>query len=126
MKFELESFLGVYYKTMYEEYCKLNVKYLEGIYKCYVPDDICQKIEKKIITSFCTYLVSPNDEMIAEIQLYVDLYVSHRFYICAEFDIREYTETIIHAERFKHLVFLMFYIKDYINPIEFNLLTISH
>lgn len=51
------------------------------------------------------------------IQLYADIYVSHKFYLCADFDLKEASLEILKYDNFKTLIYLMFYIKENIEPV---------
>lgn len=124
-KVDLEKLLGIYYQQMYEEYLKYDTKHLMGIYDHYVSKEVREKIINGELLEFTTKSVVP-ERWNAEIILYVNLYTTFEFYLLSVVDLTEHVSVLVKDEHFKILVFLMFYIKNHIKPIECNLRTISH
>ena len=124
-KFEIEIVLKAYYDNIRNEYKKLKIETLKQLYKTYISHEVRQKIDEEDVLSFCSLGVTPNDWKV-EIQLYVDIYVSRKFYLCSVCDLREYVKELVNDEQFKKLIFVMFYINDYIKPIAIKRSTISH
>ena len=90
------------------------------LYRSLFDDVSRRKIEDNEGYMFTSLPIKPQN-CVHEIYLIFERYQTTKIYFQSLIDLRENLELIINDNNFRRLVLLMFYIKDYIKPIDCNL-----
>lgn len=114
-KYRIKDLIKEYYSMLNAEYSKLSPEEKKALYNSMVAKELRAKVDNKEV-----YFIVSNPIAFGtgEIQLYADIYVSHEFYLCTYLDLTGALPAILEYNSFKKLIYLMFYIIDYIVPIE--------
>lgn len=114
-KYKIKDLIKEYYSMLNAEYSKLSPEEKKALYNSMVAKELRAKVDNKEVY----FIVSnPIAFGVGEIQLYADIYVSREFYLCTYLDLTGELPAILEYNNFKKLIYLMFYIIDYIEPIE--------
>lgn len=117
---EIKHILNDSYMDTYEVYEKMSKNQRDILYHSLFDDMSRRKIDDNEGYMFASLPIKPQD-CVHEINLIFERHQTIKIYFLSLVDLRENVDLIINDNNFKRLVLLMFYIKDYIKPIECNL-----